>query len=47
MPKGKSAKGKTKTPKAMDAIAMLKADHKKVAGLFEDYEKGRAKKVDK
>ena len=46
MPKGKSAKGKTKTPKAMDAIAMLKADHKKVAGLFEDYEKGRAKKVD-
>jgi hypothetical protein len=26
-------------PAEMDAVAMLKADHKKVAGLFEDFEK--------
>ena len=26
-------------PKSPDAVALLKADHEKVAGLFEDYEK--------
>lgn len=28
--------------KAQDAMAMLRADHKKVSGLFEDYEKARS-----
>jgi len=30
------------TPRAQDAIAMLKADHKKVSALFEAFEKARA-----
>jgi hypothetical protein len=30
----------------MDAIALLKADHRKVEELFEKYEKSRSKKVD-
>lgn len=29
-------------PKAQDATALLRADHKKVAGLFEQYEKTRS-----
>ena len=29
-------------PKAQDAIAMLRADHKKVSGLFDDFEKSRS-----
>ncbi len=28
--------------KAQDAIAMLRADHKKVSGLFDDFEKSRS-----
>ncbi len=36
-------------PKTPDAVALLKADHEKVAGLFEDYEKasgdGRKQKI--
>jgi hypothetical protein len=31
---------------AKDAIALLKADHRKVEGLFEKYESARAKKAD-
>ncbi len=34
-------------PKPQDAVAMLKADHKKVSGLFEDFEKSRAATVKK
>lgn len=33
---------KTTKPAPKDAIAMLKADHKKVSGLFEQFEKSRA-----
>ena len=34
-------------PKAtMDAIALLKADHRKVEELFEKYEKSRGKKAE-
>jgi hemerythrin superfamily protein len=29
-------------PKPQDAVAMLKADHKKVSGLFDQFEKSRA-----
>jgi hypothetical protein len=29
-------------PKVLDAIALLKADHRKVAGLFEKFEKARS-----
>ena len=37
----KSSEGKqSRTPR--DAIALLKADHEKVSGLFEDFEKARA-----
>ena len=48
MPKVKSAKAKKTNGKAnpMDAIAMLKADHRKVEGLFADYEKSRTKKAE-
>lgn len=34
-------------PKPQDAVAMLKADHKKVSGLFEEFEKSRAATVKK
>ena len=33
-------------PKVQDAIALLKADHRKVEDLFEKYEKARGKKAD-
>jgi hemerythrin superfamily protein len=33
--------------RAKDAIAMLREDHKKVLGLFEDYEKARSASVKK
>jgi hemerythrin superfamily protein len=33
---------KTPASKAQDAIAMLRADHKKVSGLFADFEKSRS-----
>ena len=33
---------KATAPKAQDAIAMLRADHKKVSGLFADFEKSRS-----
>jgi len=33
-------------PKVQDAIALLKADHRKVEELFEKYEKSRSKKAD-
>src|ERR1700759_4388326 len=36
---------KTKTP-AKDAIALLKADHRKVEALFAKYKSARAKKAD-
>jgi hemerythrin superfamily protein len=39
-------KKKTAKSKAPDAIALLKADHKKVAGLFESYEKSRGRKAE-
>ncbi len=38
----KAAKGK---PKAMDAVALLKADHRKVEELFASYEKSKSKSV--
>lgn len=31
-----------KAPKAQDAVALLRADHKLVSGLFDDYEKTRS-----
>ena len=37
-----SARIATKTPAAMDAITLLKADHAKVSGLFAEYEKARS-----
>ena len=46
MPKAKSksskSKSKSSTPRSQDAIAILKADHKLVSGLFEDFESARA-----
>ena len=46
MPKAKSAaRSKTKA-KGPDAISLLKADHKKVKGLFESYEKSRGRKAE-
>lgn len=37
---GKSTNGKSRT---MDAVALLKADHRKVEDLFETYEKSKSK----
>jgi hemerythrin superfamily protein len=44
MPTAKKAPAKAanKSPAAQDAVAMLRADHKKVSGLFADFEKARA-----
>ena len=39
-----TAKAK-RAPRQPDAVAMLRADHKKVAALFEDYEKARSVNV--
>jgi hemerythrin superfamily protein len=39
-------KPKTKTTSQADAIALLKADHRKAEGLFEKYEKSRGKKAE-
>ena len=33
---------KTAAPSSQDATAMLKADHKKVSGLFDEFEKSRS-----
>jgi hypothetical protein len=38
----KTAPTKRAPAQPKDAIAMLKADHKKVSGLFEQFEKTRA-----
>ena len=38
---------RARTARPKDAIAMLKEDHKKVAGLFEDFEKARSAAVKK
>lgn len=44
-PRSKSAAKARKAPAAKDAIALLKADHATVSGLFSDYKKsGSAKK---
>lgn len=43
--KKSAAKSKASTAKAMDAIALLKADHRKVEDLFETYEKSRSTSV--
>ena len=32
----------SKNPRALDAIALLRADHKKVSGLFEQFESARS-----
>ncbi len=40
-PAAKSAARKA-APKALDAIAMLRDDHKKVSALFDEYEKSRS-----
>ncbi len=37
----------TTSPKAQDATALLRADHKLVSGLFEDYEKASTKAMKK
>ena len=43
MPTAKSPARKTRTaPKAQDAIALLKADHKEVSALFDQFEKTRS-----
>ncbi|MEO8301998.1 MAG: hemerythrin domain-containing protein, partial [Rhizomicrobium sp.] len=36
----------SKKPAPLDAIALLKADHRKVEDLFEKYEKSRGKKAE-
>lgn len=43
-PRSRSVKrpGKEAAPKAQDATALLRADHKLVSGLFADYEKARS-----
>jgi len=38
---------KSATPKPQEATALLRADHKKVSGLFEDFEKTRSAKKKK
>lgn len=43
----KAAARKSSAPQAKDAIAMLKADHKKVSDLFEQFEKSRTSSVKK
>ena len=47
MPTAKKTSAKRAAPKAQDAIAMLKADHKKVSQLFAQFEKARAVTVKK
>lgn len=42
MASSKNAARKSATKAPQDAIAMLKADHKKVSALFSDFEKARA-----
>ncbi|MET3109186.1 hemerythrin superfamily protein [Oxalobacteraceae bacterium GrIS 2.11] len=37
----------TKSPKPQEAIAILRADHKMVSGLFDDYEKATTKATKK
>ncbi|MDY0747571.1 hemerythrin domain-containing protein [Paucibacter sp. R3-3] len=37
-----SKKTSPRTPKPQDAIALLKADHKKVSGLFEEFQSSRS-----
>ncbi|HEY9237284.1 MAG TPA: hemerythrin domain-containing protein [Burkholderiaceae bacterium] len=41
-PRKTPARTASAAKKAQDAIAMLRADHKKVSGLFEDFEKSRS-----
>jgi hypothetical protein len=43
---GGSANRKSPNGKNMDAIALLKADHRKVEELFENYENARGRKAD-
>jgi len=38
----KSPARKAPAPKAQDAVAMLRADHKKVSGLFAEFDKARS-----
>ena len=38
----KSPARKVPAPKAQDAVAMLRADHKKVSGLFAEFDKARS-----
>lgn len=40
----KSAAGAVASPRAQDAIALLRADHKKVSALFDQFEKTRSAK---
>jgi hemerythrin superfamily protein len=42
MATSKKSSFKPSSPKPQDAVAMLKADHKKVSGLFDQFEKSRA-----
>ena len=40
----KASTKRTTSPKAQEATAMLRADHKKVSGLFDDFDKARSTK---
>ena len=41
-PASRTSKAKPTAPKAQDAIALLKADHREAEGVFEQFEKARS-----